>query len=175
MVTTRAKKILGIAIMCGVSSVAGFAGALYYVSGQGVVLRERAQAVADHAIQQQTYESLASLLETTKAEREELNHYILTEDETIDFLAEIEALAAAEQVLITTDALTVVEKKDTSFNTLKVNLSLVGSPVAVQTVLQILETLPYMSYVNMLTIDQSMQNDAGVTAKVELMVTLAKL
>lgn len=175
MITARAKKIVVVAAVCGIASVTGFAGALYYVSGQGVVLRERAQAVADHAIQQQTYEALASLLESTKTERDELNQYILTEDETIDFLAEIEGMAAAEGVLITTDALTVIEVKDTDFNTLKINLSLAGQPSAMLTVLQILETLPYMSYVNKLSLDTTPIAETGITAKVELMVTLAKI
>jgi hypothetical protein len=170
MITKRAKRLVVVATICGFVSVAAFGAAFVYVSVQGKMLRERAQAVADHAVQQQTYQALATLLTSTQREREELMQYVLTEDATIDFLAEIESMAAAEGVTITTDALTVENGKD--FNTLKASFSLEGDAAAIHAVVAIMETLPYMSYINRLELNRGVEADA--TATVELWVMLAK-
>lgn len=170
MLTPRAKRIVVVASVCGIISVASFAAAFVYVAKQGATLRERAQAVANHAVQQQTYQALAALVTSTKDDREELYRYLVTEAETIDFLAEIEGLAATKGVTITTDTLTVEEGKD--FNTLKINLTLAGEERPIHDVIQILETLPYMSYINRLKLST---DPAGVvTGTVELRVMLAK-
>ncbi len=170
MITARAKKVMVVAVVCGVASVVSFAGAFMYVIGQGKTLREQAQAVADHAVQQKTYEALAALVASTKTDREEMQHYVLTEDETITFLADTEAMATAQGVTISTDALTVVNGKD--FNTLKVNFTLEGDARSVHAVIQVLETLPYMSYINRLSLEGGAAGAAE--AAVELMVMLAK-
>lgn len=172
MVTKRAQKLAIIALLAGLGSMGAFAGSLYYVYVQGVSLQARAQAVADHATQEQTYAQLAGLLESSAAERSELGTYILTESETIDFLAEIESLEAVGGTSINPDSLTVVDGKE--YNTLLVELTVEGQEPAVFAVVQILEQLPYVSYLNQITISRDLAVPDTVVAKLQLAVTLAK-
>lgn len=172
MVTKRAQKLAIIALLVGFGSVVAFAGSLFYIYTQGISLQTHAQAVADHATQEKTYAQLAMLLESSAAERSELGTYILTESETIDFLAEIESLEVAGDTSITPDSLTVVDGKE--YNTLHVELTIEGPETAVFAVVQILEQLPYVSYVNKMTISRDPTVPDTAIVKLQLAVTLAK-
>ncbi len=172
MVTKRAQKLAIIALLTGVGSMVAFAGSLYYVYIQGVSLQTRAQAVADHATQEQTYAQLTALLESSAIERRELATYILTESDTIGFLAEIESLELQGGIDITANSLTPVDGKE--YNVLLVDLSVEGSDAAVFEVVQILEQLPYMSYVDKITIARDPMVPDSVVATLQLAVTLAK-
>lgn len=144
MATKRAKKMLVVGSLTAVVAIGAFGGSLYFVLTESTALRARAQAVADHAAQQQLYANLASLVERTAPERATLQTYVLTEDDTISFLANIESLAALRGLALTTDALTVTEAKPN--NVLMVNFTLAGTEVAVYDFIALMEVLPYMSY-----------------------------
>ncbi len=173
MITKRAKKVLTITALCACVSGGVFGGAFWYVAKQGDVLQERAQAVADNATQAQTYQALERLLEESVDERNQLQTYILNESATIDFLSDIETIAAQSGVVITTDTLTVTEA--TNFDTLLVQFTLEGETSDVAAVIQILETLPYKSHVDSLTIATRPDEEPPVTAVVQLAVSLAKI
>lgn len=173
MITKHAKKVATITAVSAILSGGMFGSSLWYVSSQGALLTERAQAVADHTTQAKTYQGLERLLDDSTNERQQLHEFILTEAATIDFLADIERVAAQSGVTITTDTLTVAEAK--SFNTLTVQFSIEGEAGPVAAMIQILETLPYKSYVDSLSLTTRSSATPPVTAVVRLAVSLANI
>ncbi len=170
MATKRAKKMIFLSVLTMSIAMGGLAASLYYVLKEGAELRVRAQAVADHTAQQQLYANLASLVERTAGEREALQKYVLTEDDTISFLADIESLAAERGITLVTDALTVVTSKPN--NTLMVNFSLTGTEVAVYDFVSLLEVLPYMSYLTNVVVRRDATTGLA-DSTVTLAITLA--
>jgi len=185
MLTKRAKSIGIIAIVTTVTSITIVAGGLFWVLQQGSALVDRAQVIADHESRKSTYQSLQDLLARTETERAALLDYTLTETDTIDFLATIESMARTHGVLLVTDTLNVADEKDsTTYQTLHASFTITGEVDAVNTVLKVLEELPYMSRVDGVNIqygvsDPDFTEQFGVQenvarASVQLVISLLK-
>lgn len=173
MFTVRAKKVSVFALVLLVLSLVGLVLALTYIVKLGTTLIEHAQTVADHNARQQTYEELQSLSNRTATDRSALQTYILSEDETIDFLATIESMAVTQGVTLETNTLSVVEGG--TFNTLKVNFSITGQEDDVRRMISILETLPYPSTIERLGITWGTNEQLDqVSSVVDLAVSLQK-
>ena len=142
----------------GLFSILYFAGAcvlltvaILEVRRLGQELEEQVRLVANsEAIKQQAAES-QQLLRETENERQDLNEHILTEDNMVNFLAEIEAVAKQQGVGLATKALDLKEIDDQNFDTLTASFGFAGEQEAAFRLIRIFENLPYESSVTRLT------------------------
>ncbi len=178
MLTKRSKQIGVLAVLSTMTALVVVGGGFYWVLQQGNALSEQAQAVADYANRESTYHTLEQILTDTAIQRIELEKYTLTESDTIDFLTSMESMAQLYGVLLTTDALNVAEGKGKEvFDTLHINMTMTGSEAAVMSVLKILETLPYASRIEGMTVQyghfkSGETGTADVRASVQLAVSI---
>ncbi len=147
-----------------------------YTVREGDELVARLSTIEEAQQRQQAYGELTRLVNETQADREELLSYVLTEDKTIDFLTSIEKAAVRNSVELTTESLRKVENKG-RFDTLQVSFTFSGDKQDVQTMLRMLETLPYHSTVTQLSLqlkDASASGRIQALARLKLEVTLLK-
>lgn len=175
MVTKTAKRISIFAFLSMVCTLVGFVVGFYFVQSRGALLISRAQTVADHMVRQQTYGKLEELIARSVDERTKLKTYFLTEAAAVDFLATIEDMEHVYGIAVTTDTLKVEPGKD--FDTLTVHYTIKGEASRVYTMIQFLETLPYMSYISRLDITKGTTEETAteVTSTVDLVVSLMKV
>jgi len=149
-------------------SITTFAVVSIEVDRIGALLKERVQMVSNKYALEQKFIELNELIETTRADREALNTYVMTESKTISFLADIELIGTQQGVEFNTLSLNVAEM-DTGPDLLSVQFSAVGSEVAVAKVLEILETLPYESTLTELSLTREEQSTltVGVTLSIK--------
>lgn len=143
----------------------------YEVVVSGQELRDRVTAIADTNAKVKVYKDLAMLIGATKAERDTLAGFVLTEEETSNFLTNIESIGARQGVELTTDALK-VSPQEGSFDQLLIQFGVSGKEEAVKRMLTIFETLPYQSKVASLTFNRTESGRAQST--IELSITLLK-
>ena len=143
-----------------------------YAQSEGEVLLNQAKEVADFEAREKTYRTLENLIETTQQDRDELSTYVLTEEGTIDFLATVERLAVEQGVTLNTNSLRVLEGKGL-FDTLVISYSLEGKKAYVDSMLLLMETLPYHSFVSDVRLEYSSVEGVRFTkGTVELTISL---
>lgn len=143
---------------------------LFLIKQQGATLEKQLVATATVTAQEQLHRDLARVAEMSEADRAALQTYFLSESETIDFLALVEDVAKKQNTAITTDALQVVEPENQP-RALEITLSLEGTKRNLLETIQIIETLPYASYVqnlNVSKVTESNQSKAALTLYVIL-------
>lgn len=120
---------------------------LWFVSSEvtriGRELTAAVQRIADQRAQEQQLSELITLIDATKVDRNELGQYLLSEADTITFLADIERIGVQQGVVLTTNSLAVTDKQGASI--LNVAFTMVGQEELVLRMLDILENLPYES------------------------------
>lgn len=145
-----------------------------YVYKQGEELILQAKEVADYTAREQSYRELSQLVENTKEERNELTNFILTKDNTINFLAMIEAVALEQDVELTTNALQVHEG-DGVFDSLVISFDVEGVKSHVYALLKILETLPYQAFVSQVSFQSPVDSQTEtIKGTIELTTSLFK-
>lgn len=148
---------------------------LWLISSQvtkaGETLESRVAVIANKLAQEQKYSELVELVEKSIPTREALDEFVLTEDKTIDFLAEIESIGKRQGVTFETSALEVVEQPGL-FNILVIRFVVTGNEARVFKMLEILETLPYHSELRDLSLDNSSDGDSQSVMNVTLAVSL---
>jgi hypothetical protein len=140
---------------------------LYQLRHAGTKLQERISVIAGQHAAFQTYNELTRLAEETKADREELQTYLLSREETSSFLTSIEQAGAGLNVAVSTDAL----KENGA--AIVVQFSLSGAEQNVHEMIHALETLPYRSSLASLTFNR--KEGSAVEAVVEVEVSLAEI
>lgn len=136
----------------------------------GAELNEYVTVIANKAAQKQAFSKLEELVDETEAERSQLRKYILSEEETISFLAEIEQIGIEQGVQLTTNSLQVLEDAKGN-DSLSVNFGIQGREELVFKVMQILETVPYHSELRSVSFTRDIESDT-VTMNVVLILTL---
>lgn len=144
------------------------------VNETGRAMSEQVKVIADTMAQEQVFRELNDLVSSTEDSRLALEKFVLTEDETIGFLTEIETIGREQKVDLETTSLQVEESEDSDFDTLLVSFSAEGSVVALQKMLSILETLPYHSELRKMKLDYAAK-EGTPSLTVTLAVTLMKV
>ncbi len=143
-----------------------------YVGITGAELVDHSKEIANHQARQQTYNELEQLVNSTKADRDELSTYVLTEDKTIDFLATVEQIAIEQGITMTTNALEVVEQEGL-FDTLIISFAVEGDTKRVDAMVHIFETLPYHAFVSDILFSYDQKSLSPTTkGTIELTVSL---
>ena len=167
-----------------------FFGALFMyktIYDAGELLTTRVNTIASNDVKEKMIKDLELSLVKTEEERTAVRSFVLTEDKTSLFLTDIEQVARAQSVVVTTNTLEVVKpiKKVVSgtstspapvaeasfFDTLIISFSLEGDEKNVQKMLKTFETLPYHSSVTSF----SLKREGGGKAKATLGLTVSLL
>jgi len=172
MITKKTKIVGGLSLILLVGAIAGVLLAWQYVHTKGEELVHETTVVANFNARDQRYTELAQLIDATRADRDILTSYLLSEKDTIEFLSSIERVAVEQGVDLVTNSLQVVPGTGL-FDTLVISFALEGQKSHVYTMLRVLETLPYHGYVTKLSFHESEKNGATITTgTVELTVSL---
>lgn len=98
---------------------------------------------------------IEELIHTSAAQREQLAAFILTRDETISFLNEIERIAKEQGLSFSTSQLDTTASTDPLFENLRVSFAFSGPEQVVRRLIAIFETLPYNVRVTSLTLSSA--------------------
>ncbi len=140
------------------------------ISDSGEELELRMEVVGSNKVIQDRYDNLQVILRESAAERTQLSDYLLTEGKTINFLSEIEGLARQLGVEVVTDSLTVNSLPNPDFQTVDLKLRASGGKASITRFISLLETLPYYSSLNSLSLSSERVSGGDWEASVVLMV-----
>jgi hypothetical protein len=101
------------------------------------------QVIADSAALVKQYAELTAFMNETAVDREQLEQFILHENDIISFLSEVETTGRSLGLTIQTTNLTTQKNPTSAFDTLRVSLTFSGSERAVFTFLELMENLPF--------------------------------
>lgn len=103
-----------------------------------------------------------------KQDRERLNELVLSgESDTIAFLSHIDQLGTATGVTVTTDELSSEKSTSPNFTEIAASLSLSGSKDAVESMIELLESMPYHSRIESLSLSRGPdRTEANVVLRV---------
>jgi hypothetical protein len=144
MMIKSTKIALGTAILIVVGAGVLCAFMVLSLTKKSAELSAQVVAIAESTAVSEEYKKLSLLLESTTDEREKLQQFILSENEIITFLSEIESISRSFGLLIETRSLNVVPGEN-NFDTLELELSFAGEEQQVFKFLQFIERLPYAS------------------------------
>lgn len=168
--TTKLSFFMAFSFMVlGALSVVGL---IYVIENNAVKLRDRVQAIAtDKAQEEERYET-ERLLEETQDERAALSYFVLTEGSVINFITDIEKIAASLGLEFNTQTITPEETKDKNFDELSMKFSFSGTQSSVEKMISVFETIPHHSYIRELNLRQN-ENGAQWSVDMTLVVTIA--
>lgn len=166
-VTTRTKTIAAVSTTLFIGTVGALLFLVYRIDHDALLLEEKSTALALREAQEQERLNTVRLLEDTSDERTKLASYILTEEEIIDFINNFEQTAKQQQLDFVTQTITPVETPDPLFNEIAITMAFTGDKEDVMFLLQLLETLPYLSSLESVAVRQS-NSDGRWSANVAL-------
>lgn len=159
--------LLAISIMLFLVAAAAAAVVMYSLETKGALLLGQMQSVRDQERLERAYDELEDEWLATAADRARAESLVLdSENDTIDFLAKIDDLAAAAGVVLTTD-LQANKTDESGFDELVGSFSLQGPDNAIVRVLRQIESLPYDIQVSSLRFSRG---DESGTAQLVLKV-----
>ena len=161
MKVTNHTKTLGItAAVLFVCASALLGGAFYIISRAENDLVEKQTEIARLHAHKQELSSLARLVVESEQERAQLSSYVLREENVIDLLSLIEAVAEEQGVDLSISGLTVSDING-AFENVHITVEAEGSKASVLHILAMLENLPYQSSVR--SVDITTSADFGGT------------
>lgn len=140
------KIIAAISLVIFLLSFSASAVAFVVVLKQKALFIESLKKQAETEARSESQKGLEEALQKTKSERALLSSQILEDTNVIELLSLIETLGKEQGVMLTTNSLN-VEKIDKRFETLVVNLDVIGTYTQVMYMLSLLEHIPYQSTV----------------------------
>lgn len=176
MIHRKTKIIAGLSLTACIVSLALCIGFAYLVLDHKHTLVEELTAVAVAQSRRASFDELVAIAKNSESERTHLKSFLLEEENIIEFLALIEAVAREQGVEVKTSNLTVVPLG--AFEELTLTLSLKGSYGAILHTLRLLETIPYQSRISAVQLSQGMtegvgdaQKEEGWSALIEMHIT----
>lgn len=138
----------------------------------GAELEKHVAQLHNQQAYEQEYLALERLLLETADDRSKLAALILDgEEDTVQFLSEVDRLAARLGIDLVTEALEVQVQKDDPFDILSVKFSITGREAEVLQMIRLLEVWPYHSRVVEATVRRT---DVEMESMVTLAVTIDK-
>lgn len=127
----------------------------------GGKLYARMQTIANERALKNQYTQLLATVGETQEEREALAKFVLTdENDTIALLSQIDEIAHAHNLELTTSDLKVIEKSG-DFDDLSVSFHFEGGKASVEKMIQMFETLPYHGYITSLSVHRGAAESSG--------------
>lgn len=159
--TTKILALAGLSVILGIGALV-YAG--FVLEGLGAELTANMQLFADNAAREQEYRELQRTLANTEEERSALRSLVLHgNDDTVNFLSEIDELAAALGVTLITEELKVRSPEGAPFDQLDVTFAIEGPRAQTARLIELFESLPYHSYIRTLSVEYAQDETTGVS------------
>jgi len=163
--------IATLSLVCAIATGGLLSFVLFTISTSGEELEKQTTLIANNNAKETVVNNVLQSITLTTTEREQLQSFVLTEDQTGSFLNDIEQLGRKQGVVLATESLE-VKKVSEFFNQLIIKFSVTGEDSRVLHMISILETLPYYSQMTSLAINR--ESTESTRGTVELQVTLLK-
>ncbi len=144
--------------------------AIYTVRAEGVAFVALQTTLAEQNAKQDAARTINQLVASTEADRAKLATYLVTENDTIALITEIENLAVAIGVSLKREDLAIVPATATDAPALKTKFSVNGQETSVQRFMEAVELLPYHTTIPSMTLGRDGTRWQG---SVEVLVTLS--
>jgi hypothetical protein len=147
---SRTKKILILSIISVTVSAAACLFLLYQISAQGKKLESFLTILNDQSAQEESYVRISRLVQDTEDERNTMaSAFFKDESDSIGFLGDIESLASAIGLTLTTDSLNKTTAEDKTEH-ITMTFTYRGKKEVVQEFTTLLEHVPYHSWIDSL-------------------------
>lgn len=147
--TTRIVASIAFILLTSVLIVLGYM--MYRLETARAELALSQREIAEIQAREASFTQLSRDLEETKSDREALEIFLIKPDDVVGFLSLIETLGAGYSTTVSTASLTVAEESE-AFDTLRIEIKVIGPMEGVLQVLKALETLPYASRIDAVTL-----------------------
>jgi hypothetical protein len=175
MITHRTLIVLVLSLALALGAIGVFVGGLYVIKKEEAALQAQAASIATMRANRLALTKVEQLLAETAPARAEALSYLLTEDTVIDFLALLETTAREVGVVYETTAISTADYSG-SLKVLSLTIRASGTYGAVTTFLSILETLPYRSIVDGVSLTTDAAAAAGPASwSLELTLSVVQL
>ncbi|MBY0538192.1 hypothetical protein K2P47_02205 [Patescibacteria group bacterium] len=169
----KSHTFLIVATICFLVSASVFLYALYEVNKQGVRYAESKKLIGEQTAKEASYNTVQSLLESTRDDRAQIKSLFIEEDDTISFISEIEKNTGIVGVALTTNELSIMPSTTdtngvTSPALLLVGFDFSGSQNAVWQYLTLLENIPYHKQMTQISFVKSDNNLWKANVKMQL-------
>ncbi|MAZ56357.1 hypothetical protein CL653_01030 [bacterium] len=149
----KTKKILIVATLFCFTSVFVFVFSSLLIRKEADELMKVTQAVSNEMMTHTYEENLATILHSIEPDKNELESYLIMGDEgAIKLLTQLEEFAEQVGVTLHTDKLDTVTLENSYFSDLHIAVTFEGSLSATQTMINILENIPYSGQISMVTV-----------------------
>lgn len=127
-----------------VGAIAVYTTMLWLINRQQVTLELILKKIAEQNAATKQMSSLSLVVSESEQNREQLSRTVIHgEDGIVDFLAQVDATAAAAGVELETSELRAEKEEDKLFGRLTVTLNVEGSPASVERFMRMIELFPY--------------------------------
>lgn len=130
---------------------------IYEQERKGVILKEYLENQQVLSGIDSTNAKIQTEVVSAGGEERPLNSFVLiSESDTITFLASIDKLAKSVGVTLVTNELKTSKTPETGFDEISATFSLRGSQTAIEKMIRLLEILPYRSKIDSLTVTRNL-------------------
>ncbi len=158
--SNKTKQIFIIALVTSILTLGSLAFFFSRILVQGQLLQEQISILTDNNNKQSTSVRIKRLVLETEVERAMLaGSFFKDEGDSITFLSDIESLANKTGLELRTEALDKITDPETSREYIKTVFSYEGRKDLVYNFSELLENLPYHSYIDSLTLRQLTGNN----------------
>lgn len=158
--STKTKNVFVIAIILIFFSVGICSFLLYEIKKQGLLLEEQVAILNENNNKEAAFLNIKRAVQETEAERQEIaGKFFATENHTITFLNEIDKLALAGGFSIETKSLDEVFNSEKKLEFVKVSFAYSGLKEKVLDFTELMENIPYYSYVESLSFKKISDNN----------------
>lgn len=162
---------LGVASLVFCAALGAFVWGLGVLEAQGMKLDEQRTILAERTARESGFIELERTAAASAPAREMLARYFLRdEEESINYLNEIEALAADYRVDFTTTNLTAQAEEVVGASHLLVDFSMQGTRADVLRYLAVLESLPYLSRLQSVRLENASPGRFEATATIKVFI-----
>ncbi len=125
--------------------------------------------LAEQNAKEQVANTVAITVEATANDRAQLQNYFLAEKDTINFIADIEALAKTLGVTVETTSLDIIRREGVQ-SQLKTSFAVTGARSGVVSFFEAMETVPYHSTIT--TVRLNREGGQVWSGSVDILITL---
>lgn len=168
---SRTKNIFIASILVTLFSAGVCSFLVYEIEVKGMLLEEKLKILAENNNKEKSYIDIQRTIRDTEVDRNKISDkFFSSEDDSITFLNEIEALAPKLGLVLETQALEPIFDENKKLQSIKISFNYSGKKASVMDFSKILENLQYYSYLENLNLKKVAQDDWN--GKVTLVISI---